>query len=175
MLNTSLSSSRYRQQGAVLIVSLLMLIVLTIIGISALTNSGMETRMAHNFQHSQIVFQAAETSIDKVLVAGTSVDNPFYVEANDPMVTSMSKGIDDTTTAVTYSSTELDPADHLGEASISSTNTVVYKAVGNCPGTSFGELVCHKFEVISAANIVATGARATHTLGFARAAPGMGS
>lgn len=174
MLNISPSSMRNRQQGAVLIVSLLMLMVLTIIGLSALTNSGMETRMAHNFQHGQIVFQAAETSINKVLIAGTSIDNPFYVEASDPMVTAMGKGINDTTTAVAYSSTALDPSGYLGEASISSTNTVVYKAVGNCPGSSFGELVCHKFEVISAASIAATGARGTHTLGFARAAPGLG-
>ena len=56
------SMNQCRQQGAALIVSLMMLLVLAIIGISGLSNTNLEERMAQNFEHSNVVFQAAESA-----------------------------------------------------------------------------------------------------------------
>lgn len=52
-----------KQQGAVLIVSLLVLLVLTLIGVSSLDGSIMEEKMASNAQVSTTTFQAAESAI----------------------------------------------------------------------------------------------------------------
>ena len=73
-MNTIYKRSHYKQQGAVLIVSLLVLLVLTLIGISALNGSLMEEKMASNAQTSTTVFQAAESAIR----------NTYYAESVDP-------------------------------------------------------------------------------------------
>ncbi len=52
-----------KQQGAVLIVSLLMLLVMTIIGLSAMRSTTLEEKMAGNYRNSNIAFQAAESAL----------------------------------------------------------------------------------------------------------------
>jgi len=50
-----------KQQGAVLVVGLIMLLVMTVIGLSAMRSTILEEKMAGNFRDSNIAFQAAET------------------------------------------------------------------------------------------------------------------
>lgn len=52
-----------RQQGAVLMVSLIMLLLLTVIAVTASNTSTLQTRMANNSQLQNIAFQAAESGI----------------------------------------------------------------------------------------------------------------
>jgi type IV pilus assembly protein PilX len=54
------------QSGVVLVVSMIMLLLLTLVGISSMQNSGLEEKMAGNMRDSNIAFQAAESA----LVAG---------------------------------------------------------------------------------------------------------
>ena len=49
-----------KQQGAVLVVSLIMLLVMTLIGLSAMRSTVLEEKMAGNYRDSNIAFQAAE-------------------------------------------------------------------------------------------------------------------
>lgn len=51
-----------RQQGAILITSLVFLAVLTLLGLSSVMNSTLESRMANNMRQGQIAFQAAEAA-----------------------------------------------------------------------------------------------------------------
>jgi type IV pilus assembly protein PilX len=51
------------QNGAVLIVSLLFLLILTILGVSALNNSLLEQKMTSNMQDAHIAFLAAEAAL----------------------------------------------------------------------------------------------------------------
>lgn len=51
------------QKGAVLVLSLILLIVLTMIGITAMKTSTFEERMAFNLQDSNLAFQAAESAL----------------------------------------------------------------------------------------------------------------
>lgn len=51
------------QQGIVLVVALLILIVMTILGVSMLSSSTLEERMASNIQAKSITFQAAESCV----------------------------------------------------------------------------------------------------------------
>ncbi|HHB91814.1 MAG TPA: hypothetical protein ENK59_01200 [Thioploca sp.] len=53
------------QQGAVLLMSLVLLIVLTLLGISALNSTKLETRMAANVTEDHTAFQAANAGIDQ--------------------------------------------------------------------------------------------------------------
>lgn len=54
---------RKRQQGVVLVVSLLMLLVLTIVGLAATRSTTLEERMAANQNDMAVAFQAAEAAL----------------------------------------------------------------------------------------------------------------
>lgn len=60
-----------RQRGAALIVGLVLLMVLTVLGISGMNTATLELTMAGNAQFGQDAFQSAETGIDLVLARRT--------------------------------------------------------------------------------------------------------
>ena len=56
--------SRHDQRGAVLVAGLIILMVLTVLGVSSINTATLELTMAGNAQFHQEAFQAAETGID---------------------------------------------------------------------------------------------------------------
>lgn len=60
-----------RQRGAALIVGLILLMVLTMLGISGMQTATFELLQAGNSQFSENAFQAAETGIDRALLSGS--------------------------------------------------------------------------------------------------------
>jgi type IV pilus assembly protein PilX len=54
---------RNRQRGMVLIVSLVMLLALTLLGLAAMQNSSLEERMAGNARAENLAFQATEAAL----------------------------------------------------------------------------------------------------------------
>jgi type IV pilus assembly protein PilX len=56
---------RRRQSGAVLIVTMIILVVLTLLGVTAMNTSSLEERIAANTQASVHAFQAAETGYSR--------------------------------------------------------------------------------------------------------------
>lgn len=56
-------NARGRHDGSALIVSLLILLVMTLIGITAVSTSGLEERMAGNVRDEQVAFQSAEIAL----------------------------------------------------------------------------------------------------------------
>ncbi len=65
-----------RQQGAALVVGLILLVVLTILAVSGVFTSNMELRMVRNAQNQEHAFQAAEVAVEDALgnpVLSTSV------------------------------------------------------------------------------------------------------
>lgn len=52
-----------RQEGAVLVISLVLLLVLTLMGVAGMNTSTMQERMAANAQNSNRAFQGAESSV----------------------------------------------------------------------------------------------------------------
>ncbi|MCW8988026.1 MAG: PilX N-terminal domain-containing pilus assembly protein, partial [Gammaproteobacteria bacterium] len=52
-----------RQKGMVLILVLSLLVALTILGVSSMSTSTLETKMANNFQDRNAAFQAAEAAL----------------------------------------------------------------------------------------------------------------
>jgi type IV pilus assembly protein PilX len=89
MNNTKLMSlAPSAQRGAALITSLVILLVLTAIGITALSTTSLEQKMATNLQDFNRAFQAAETGLKHAL------DNPGSV--------SLTSTIDGSTGALGY-------------------------------------------------------------------------
>jgi len=163
-----------KQGGSALIVSLVILLVLTIIGVTSIGGTNLEERMAQNFENSAITFQAAESAITNVIFAsdpggvGTN-SNPFYSEASDPIVTAMTAGLNDTSTVVTDN---LDPYSKLTNATLTASSTVVYKGdSGICPEASSGPFTCYYFEITTQADSAELGTKATHVQGIYRVAP----
>ena len=72
----SLKNSLSRQRGAALIVSLILMLVLTVLGISAMNMSTLELQMAGNTQASELAFQAAETGIDVAMAGPVTTVGP---------------------------------------------------------------------------------------------------
>ena len=58
-----LTRQSYRQRGAALITSLIILLVLTVLGVSAMSTSSLEELMAGNLRDQDLSFQAAEAAL----------------------------------------------------------------------------------------------------------------
>ncbi len=109
-----------KQQGAVLAISLIMLLVMTLLGISGLQGTTIEEKMAGNLLDKIRSFEAAESALregEKQLAAATAPSvsaNAWLHEANkaadgDPHYQS--------TTTLTSASTSADYSGALGNAS----------------------------------------------------------
>lgn len=61
--NSDFFTAPKKQKGMVLIVVLSLLLALTILGVSSMSTSTLETRMANNFQDRNAAFQAAEAAL----------------------------------------------------------------------------------------------------------------
>lgn len=81
------------QSGSILIVSLMILVVLTMLGVSSMSSTSLQERMAGNFRDRQIAFQAAELTLAyaeefaKNSINSASIfndTNGYYSEYNGP-------------------------------------------------------------------------------------------
>lgn len=53
----------HRQSGAILVIALIMLLAMTLIGVTGLSSTTMQERMAGNLREMDIAFQAAEAAV----------------------------------------------------------------------------------------------------------------
>jgi type IV pilus assembly protein PilX len=60
--------ARPRERGAALVVGMILLLVLTVLGISGMITAALELQMAGNTQFQERAFQAAEQGIEAVMV-----------------------------------------------------------------------------------------------------------
>ena len=84
---------QHKQLGSVLILSLIILLVLTMIGVSSMSSSSLQEKMAGNFRDREIAFQAAEAALaygekwakDNINTEGAFSDtNGLYSTNNGP-------------------------------------------------------------------------------------------
>ncbi len=69
-----------REQGAILVIGLILLLVMTVLGVSTMSTASLELNMAGNDQFAENAFQLAETGLDTVITAlnnGTPVPPPL--------------------------------------------------------------------------------------------------
>ena len=164
--------SKRNQSGAVLVVSLLILVVMTVIGVSSIGTSNLEERISKNFELGVITFQASESAINNVMKASTETD-PDYDEDTDYLLEASRAGLDDTSTVVSY---DMDPYDKLGDASLDVNATVVYSKFGGCmmSGDSLGTTAavqCDYYEIRSKAEVSANASQSLHVQGLFRPVP----
>ncbi|MBI5753098.1 MAG: hypothetical protein HZA59_13295 [Hydrogenophilales bacterium] len=63
MKHTNFPSTPQRQRGAVLAIGLLILVVMTLIGVTGMSTSGLQLKMAGNLKDWHIAFQAVEAGL----------------------------------------------------------------------------------------------------------------
>ncbi len=72
-----------RQQGAALVIGLILLVVLTILAVSGVFTSTMELRMVRNTQSQERAFQAAEVAIEDALANPVLSTSAAFNQATD--------------------------------------------------------------------------------------------
>ena len=83
------------QDGAALVIGLLLLLVLTILAISGMTTATLELQMAGNTQYKERAFQAAETGIEQALDTATFNTSTAHAAVNQPVDTTVGTTNDD--------------------------------------------------------------------------------
>lgn len=81
-----MSSLPRAQRGAVLVVSLIILLIMTIIGVSSMKNTTLEERMAGNLRDQNLAFQSAEAAL---------IEGENYLENTLLIVTDGTAGLHD--------------------------------------------------------------------------------
>ncbi|HEY4127444.1 MAG TPA: PilX N-terminal domain-containing pilus assembly protein [Gammaproteobacteria bacterium] len=82
-MNKPTHTVRARQQGVVLVISLLMLLVLTVLGLAATRSTALEERMTANQNDKEVAFESAEAAVryGEGLLSAASQPN-FSANAN---------------------------------------------------------------------------------------------
>jgi len=78
------SSLKNHQRGAVLVVGLVMLLLLTLIGMAAIRSSTMQERMAGNMRDHNLAFQSAEAGLSSAEAILNGVGGPPAPDAGVP-------------------------------------------------------------------------------------------
>lgn len=138
--------SPQQQRGMVLVLGLIMLLVITVLGVSALSTSNLEQRMAVNAQHSGVTFQAAESAILQ-----TMNDTALLTQA-------VNSG-----SAITTSYSTLAP-------NVSASTELTSGSPTYQPGTSF-KIGAYPFDIRGTATMSAVNATSEHLQGVRRMAP----
>ena len=111
MMKTLINSRR--QNGAALVVGLVLLVVITVLAISGMNTATTELAMARNDQNYENAFQAAETGLENALAQGT-----FNTLANTNLVYNINTNDSVTSTIIFEDSTLVpDKAFSLGVGS----------------------------------------------------------
>ena len=155
--------ARAEQRGAVLIMSLLVLLVLTIIGVNALQTSTLDTKIVANFKEQVTAFHVAETTLELTFIdlASTGIgDFEKAIMEKDQILTA------DEDTGLNKSS-DLSMSATTAKASIEMIGEGTY-----AKGSSVGKFLPMRFVVTGEA--VRTGSRAqeTHQRGVEILVPG---
>ena len=95
-MNIQIPSYRY-QHGATLMISLMLLLVMTLIGVTAMGTSSLEEKMAGNERDKHLAFNAAEAAlrdaeryVTEDIVSTAAFDGSYtglYAEGSDPDIT----------------------------------------------------------------------------------------
>ena len=157
-----------KQKGAVMLIAIVFLLIITIMGISAVNSSIVQTQIVGNSMYSMLVYQGAESAISKS-TSDTDLNNlrdtiapaaatPFLVDSADlPDEVLASGGTLTSSSAISY----LGKDDSCPETS------------GLAASTGMGEagFDCYIFQIDATSRIISTNAKDQHIKGVAIFAP----
>jgi hypothetical protein len=142
-----------RERGAALIVGLVLLLALTVIGVSGMNMSTLELTMAGNMQAQEAAFQAAESGIDIPLgQGGFSTAGP-----------------------ATLAWTPLGDASYQTRSVTTCMTTTPVPDIAFSMGTGSGTIQAWHFDIVSVGQQTNRGASATHNQSFYVVGPGGGT
>jgi len=75
--------THHKQQGAALVIGLILLLIMTLLGVTGMNTASLELVLTSNEQFSENAFQAAEVGIERRLSAGgfTTAGGPVTIDA----------------------------------------------------------------------------------------------
>ena len=125
-----------KQQGAVLVISLIMLVLLTIIGVTSMQVTGLEEKMSGNNKDHNAAFQAAEVTLRNAELYINSLTT--LADFNDTQAGFLSEATDDPNYLSAATWTTANSATGRSVDSLSTTPRYIIKHVGE-QGDSINE------------------------------------
>lgn len=155
------------QQGFVLIVSILILMVVTMLGVTGLSTATLEGRMAHNLQHNMFAFQSAESIIKDTIMIGEPNDTT-YSSATDPYLLAYDSGaaVNINPDMATYQAAISGGVATISTAGSTVTQTSIIGA--NCGDFDVDKFICVPFEINAVATIDTSNATVNNIQGVDR-------
>jgi len=150
-----------KQQGIALLMSLIMLLIITIIGLASVRVSKIDTQTAGNSMFSLMVYQGAESALGRV-VTNNNIENLRGA--------ALLRGVGDAN-PVLVPDTFFNPAEIMNGAALTTTAQVIYE--GNLEGPVFNtipnstDFIFQIYRTTATSQLDATGARAIHAEGIA--------
>ena len=96
-----MQNSIQKQQGTTLLVALIILVVITLIGVTAMKNANIDEQMASNLYQKNLTFQASESAVESTLNDTTLIQQA--ISSNAPVTQAVTVPIPNTTATVSYS------------------------------------------------------------------------
>lgn len=153
---TTPTRTLHRQHGAALITSLIVLLLLTVMGVSGIRNATLEESMAFNAQAKSITFQASETALGAVVTNQESV-----------LDTAIGSGIGSVSNN-DYSAMANPPG---AATAVSATTTTTYIGRQLPDNSSLETWVSYTFDVRATGAMADASATSVHLLGIKRQMP----
>jgi len=97
---------RNKQQGAALVIGLMLLVVITVLAVSGMRTATTGLAMARNDQNYEFAFQAAETGLENALASG-----PFPTVPETDLGTNVISANDSVATRINYQNFTIVPPD----------------------------------------------------------------
>jgi len=91
-----------KQQGATLFVALIILVLVSLIGVTAMKNANVEEQMASNLYQKNLTFQASESAVESTINNTTLIAQAM--SSNVPIQQNVQVPIPNTTATVSYAS-----------------------------------------------------------------------
>ena len=147
-----------KQQGAVLFIAIGLLLIITIVGISSVSISGMKTQIAGNSMFTMLTYQGAESALAKSLSGGAKLSMTKAAELGVGVPYNVPNSV-------------FTPAEVVsGGVTLSQKATVTkLDILIQCPPSALANSagLCYIFETNAQARLNSTGAKASHAEGWA--------
>lgn len=151
----SLKYSQNKQKGIALLMSLVMLLLITVIGVGAVRLSMSDTQIAGNSIYSSLVFQGAESALNR------SLSNSNLFELDDAALNR----------TISHDIEGLDEEQVIGGGTLNSAATIKYEGVMASPQintlANSSKFKYQVFKVTAESRLQGTGAKDTHSEGRA--------
>ncbi len=167
--------SYHRSQGVILLVSLILLLAMTLIGISAIDTASLQSQMSRNTMFARNLYQCSLSEIQaQHRLLNRDVNELIKINTSDTEIQSYSeggsKGITTTGPGISKSGSDLETSDN--NCADEQSAAIVF--AGNAPppsGYSLGIYIGKAYEVNSISTVAGTSSQSDQSQGMKRVAP----